>query len=122
MVISLLPCLPLSNLTRPVFSTFASRLLIGLAIREEATFSLNCNLGTSQVALVVKNLPASVGDEGDLPSRGWEDPLVKDTAAPSSIRAWRIPWTEETGEVQSMSSQRVRYDYNLLYILYIKYI
>ena len=102
MVISLLPCLPL--LTRPVFSTFASRLLIGLAIREEATFSLNCNLGTSQVALVVKNLPANVGDEGDLPSWGWEDPLVKDTAAPSSILAWRIPWTEETGEVRSVSS------------------
>ena len=119
MVISLLPCLPLSNLTCPVFSTFASRLLIGLAIREEATFSLNCNLGTSQVALVVKNLPANVGDEGDLPSWGWEDTLVKDTAAPSSILAWRIPWTEETGEVWSVSSQRVRYDYNLLCIKYI---
>jgi hypothetical protein len=66
MVISLLPCLPL--LTRPVFSTFASRLLIGLAIREEATFSLNCNLGTSQVALVVKNLPANVGDTRDADS------------------------------------------------------
>ena len=47
---------------------------------------------------MVTNLPANVGDEGYLPSQGWEDPLVKGTAALSSILAWRIPWTEETGK------------------------
>ena len=54
---------------------------------------------------VVKNPPANVGDEGDLPSQGWEDPLVKGTAALSSILAWRIPWTEETGRLQSTGSR-----------------
>ena len=57
------------------------------------------------MTLVVKNLPASAGDEGDLPSRGGEDPLVAGTATPSSVLAWRISRTEETGEIQSMSSQ-----------------
>ena len=42
---------------------------------------------------------------------GWEDPLQKEMATHSSILAWRIPWTEEPGGlVQSMGSQRVRYD------------
>ena len=37
----------------------------------------------------------------------WEDPLDKEMEAHSSILAWRIPWTEEPGELQSMGSQRV---------------
>ena len=36
---------------------------------------------------------------------GWEDPLEKDTATHSSILAWRIPWTEEPGRLQSMGLQ-----------------
>ena len=36
---------------------------------------------------------------------GWEVPLVKETATHSSILAWRIPWTEEPGRLQSMGSQ-----------------
>ena len=36
-----------------------------------------------------------------LRSLGWEDPLEKDTATPSSVLAWRIPWTEEPGGLQS---------------------
>ena len=43
-------------------------------------------------------------------SLGWEDPLEKEMATYSSILAWRIPWTEEPGRLQSMGSQRVRYD------------
>ena len=39
-----------------------------------------------------------------------EDLLEKEMATHSSILAWRIPWTEEPGELQSMGSQRVRYD------------
>ena len=45
-------------------------------------------------------------DPGLIP--GWEDPLEKGTATHSSTRAWRIPWTEEPGGLQSMGSQRVR--------------
>ena len=41
-------------------------------------------------------------------SLGWEDPLEKERATHSSILAWRIPWTEEPGGLQSMGSQRVR--------------
>ena len=44
------------------------------------------------------------------PPLGWEDPLEKEMATHSSILAWRIPWTEEPGRLQSMESQRVRYD------------
>ena len=41
---------------------------------------------------------------------GWKDPLEKEVAAPSSFLAWRIPWTEEPGGLQSTGSQRVRHD------------
>ena len=43
-------------------------------------------------------------------SRGLEDSLEKEMATLSSIIAWRIPWTEEPGGLQSMGSQRVRHD------------
>ena len=41
---------------------------------------------------------------------GWEDPLEKEMAIHSSTIAWKIPWTEEPGKLQSMGSQRVRHD------------
>ena len=41
---------------------------------------------------------------------GWDDPLEKEMATHSSAVAWRIPWTEEPGGLQSIGSQRVRYD------------
>ena len=54
----------------------------------------------SQVVLVVKNLPANAGDtEMWVWSPGWEDPLEEGTATHSSILAWRILWTEETGSL-----------------------
>ena len=43
-------------------------------------------------------------------SLGWEDPLQKEMATHSSTLAWKIPWTEEPGRLQSMGSQRVRHD------------
>ena len=43
-------------------------------------------------------------------SLGQEDPLEKEMATHSSILAWRIPWTEEPGRLQSMGCQRVRHD------------
>ena len=51
------------------------------------------------VAQTVKNLPASAGDI--VQSLGWEDPLEKEMATHSSILAWRIPRTEELGELYS---------------------
>ena len=49
---------------------------------------------------MVKNLP--VMWDTQFPSLGWEDPLEKGMATHSSILAWRIPWTEEPGRLQSM--------------------
>ena len=57
------------------------------------------------VAQTVKNLPAM--QETRVQSLGGEDPLEKGMATHSSILAWRIPWTEEPGGLQSMGSQRV---------------
>ena len=44
-------------------------------------------------------------------SLDWEDPLEKEMAAHSSTLAWKIPWTEEPGRLQSMGSQRVRHNW-----------
>ena len=41
---------------------------------------------------------------------GWEDPLEKEMATHSSTLAWKIPWTEDPGRLQSMGSQRVGHD------------
>ena len=57
------------------------------------------------VAQMVKNLPAMW--EMPVQSLSWEDPLEKGMATHSSIPAWRVPWTEEPGELQSMGLQRV---------------
>ena len=60
---------------------------------------------------MVKNLPAMQEiKETKVLSLGWEDPLEEDVATCSSILAWRIPWTEEPGGLQSVGSQRVRHD------------
>ena len=60
------------------------------------------------MAQMVKNLPAV--QETQIRSLGWEDPQEQGMAAHSSILAWRTPWTEEPGGLQSMRSQRVRQD------------
>jgi len=60
------------------------------------------------VAQTVKSLPALW--ETQVRSLGQEDPLEKGMATHSSILAWKIPWTQEPGRLQSMGSQRVRHD------------
>ena len=60
------------------------------------------------LAQMVKNLPAMW--ETWVPSLGWEDSLEKGMATHSSTLAWRIPWTEEAGGLQSMGSQSVGHD------------
>ena len=58
---------------------------------------------------MVKNLPANAADSGDVGLfQGGEDSLEKRMATRSSILAWKIPWTEEPGGLQSRGSQRVR--------------
>ena len=47
----------------------------------------------------------NLGDPGSIP--GWEDPLEKKMATHSSILAWRIPWTEEPGRLQSIGLQEL---------------
>ena len=68
-------------------------------------------LRASQGAPVVKNLPANAGDAGDGGSvSGLGRTLEEAMATHSSILAWKIPWTEEPGELQSMGLQRVRHN------------
>ena len=72
---------------------------------------ISVHLKRSQASLVVqtvKHLPAV--RETWVRSLGWEDPLEKEIATHSSTIAWKIPWTEEPGRLQSVGSQRVGHD------------
>ena len=60
------------------------------------------------MAQAVKKAPAVL--ETQVQSLGWEDCLEKEMETHSRILAWRIPWTEEPGGLQSMELQRVRHD------------
>ena len=60
------------------------------------------------MAQLVKNAPAM--QETPVRFLGWGDPLEKRRATHSRILAWRIPWIEEPGGLESMGSQRVRYE------------
>ena len=62
----------------------------------------------SLVAQKVRNLPEMW--ETLVRSLGWEDPLEKGMVTHSSILAWKVPQTEESGGLQSVGSQRVRHD------------
>ena len=63
---------------------------------------------SSLVAQMVKNLPAM--QETRVQSLGWEDLLEKEMVTHSGILAWRIPWMEKPGRLQSMGSQRFGHD------------
>ena len=67
-------------------------------MKEELWFGQSCHL------------PVQETQETQVRFLGWEDPLEKGMATHSSVRAWRIPWTEEPGGLQSIESQRVRHD------------
>ena len=60
------------------------------------------------MAQMVKHLPTLWETRGR--ALGWEDPLEKEMATHSSTLAWKIPWTEEPGRLQSMGSLRVGHD------------
>ena len=74
----------------------------------EGQFDGNIKLGASLVAQRLKRLPAM--RETSVRSLGREDPLEKEMATHSSILAWRIPWMEELGGLQSTGLQRVQHD------------
>ena len=76
--------------------------IYGNAIRVNSAHYL-----ASQVALEMKSTPMQETEEMWVRSLSREDPLGEGMATQSSILAWRIPWTEEPGGLQSMGSQRV---------------
>ena len=88
-----------------------------MLIRKQATLQcrpclpfvvVKCKSQISLVAQMVKRLPTMW--ETWVQSLGREDLLEKEMATNSSILAWKIPWTEEPGGLQSMGSQRVGHD------------
>ena len=84
-----------------LFSHQKNKLLIGKFSKYIAFVRLLDMSWTSLVAQKVKNLPAM--QETGVQSLGWEDALEKGMATPSSILAWRIPWTVEPGGLQSQT-------------------
>ena len=64
--------------------------------------------GASLIAQLVNNLLAM--QETWVRFLGQEDPMEKEMATHSSVLTWRSPWTEETGGLRSLGSQRVRHD------------
>ena len=72
------------------------------------SFVLSFSFRAFPVTQPVKNPPAM--QETQVRSLGWEDPLGKKMAAHSRILAWKIPWMEEPGGLQSMGLQRVGHD------------
>ena len=91
-----------------VFSTW---LLASSSCKEESLDWVWESLWASLVAQTVKSLPTMW--ETRVWSLDWEDPLEKEMATHSSIHAWKIPWTEKSGGLQSVELQRVRHDCHL---------
>ena len=82
--------------------------LINLLLKNKIIHIYVCIYIASLVAQRLKCLPPM--QETRVRSLGREDPLEKEMVTHFSILAWRIPWTEEPGGLQSMGLQRVRYN------------
>ena len=80
----------------------------GIKIARRNINNLRYADNTSLLAQMIKNLP--VMQETQVQFLGQEDPLEKGMATHSSTLAWRIPWTKETGRLQSTGLQRVGHD------------
>ena len=89
--------------------TAPSRLIAVFPQRKVWELLPEVGIGPSLVVQMVRN-PSAMW-EAQVRSLGWEDPLEKGMATHSSILAWRSPWTEELGGLQSMGSQRVRHNW-----------
>ena len=79
-----------------------------MLLRDPVRQELRTVYWASLVAQTVKRLPTM--QETRVRSLGREDPVEKKMATHSSILAWKIPWTEDPGRLQSMGSQRVGHD------------
>ena len=79
---------------------------------KQLTLPGNRTLGTALMALrlLPGDTPAKGGNAGDAGLLGLEDPLEEKMATHSSILAWKIPWTKESGRLWSVGSQRVGHD------------
>ena len=79
---------------------------------KQLTLPGNRTLGTALMALrlLPGDTPAKGGHAGDVGLLGLEDPLEEEMATHSSILAWKIPWTKESGRLWSVGSQRVGHD------------
>ena len=77
-------------------------------VRGRSLLGINDKVWASLVAQTVKNLPAM--QETWVPSHSQEDPLEEGMETHFNILAWRIPWTEEPGGLQSMGLHRVGND------------
>ena len=97
------------------FSLDHSKMILGLLIGLISILCVSGNRetqaegGASLVAQRVKNLPAV--QETWVRFLGWKDPLEKEITTHSSILAWKIPWTEDPGRLQSMGLQRIGHDW-----------
>ena len=97
--------IPFSSLFSPTFPV--SHASVGFLI----IVILLCRLGFYEGVLIIsvgEESACNAGDVGVTP--GWGSPLEEGMATPSSILAWRIPWTGEPGRLQSKGSQRVGCD------------
>ena len=90
----------------PIFIYNASIIFMTKLDKGNMGKKLQTNL--TLIAQLVKNLPAMW--ETWVQSLGWEDLLEEGVATLSSILAWRTPWTEESGGLQSRGSQTVRHN------------
>ena len=90
------------NLGHLAYTSFLNNLLSGCSV-EKVVEGCSAVFGASLIAQSVKNLPAM--SETLVRSLCRKDPLEKEMATHSSLLAWRIPWTEEPGRLQSMVSQ-----------------
>ena len=77
-------------------------------VRGRSLLGINDKVWASLVAQTVKNLPAM--QETRVPPQSQEDPLEEGMETHFNILAWRVPWTEEPGELQSMGLHRVGND------------
>ena len=95
---------------------------IGNLVSESLDFHICCRNGVVSGGSEVKNLPAM--QEMQIRSLGQEDALEKEMASHSSILAWRIPWTEETGGLysprghkESDTTERLNFNFNFMHWL-----
>ena len=98
------------HLTLPPSQDNCAVSLFGSVLSVDVLYNTNAIYSWASLVVQLVNKPPAMWETWVL-SLGWEDPLEKGTATHSSILAWRSPWTEKPGRLQSMGSKRVRHDW-----------